>query len=379
MGCYNALLASLAGYDTVLYDASEDSLSSVPEVQQGIAQMLLSAGSCRPEDVEKAIARTRVSGDLADAVSHADLVSESVFEDVELKRTIHGQLDAVCPPTTILTSNSSTLLISDIEYVIERGDRIAALHSHLGSPLVDIVPGPRTSSATLELLTRYVRSIQGEPLVLKKENPGYVLNAMLGPVIGTSLALCVRGEYSQADIDRAWMASQEAPMGPFGMIDLFGLALVRDSWEHRAREDALQAYRAPILGLLQSKLDEGKQGMKSGSGFYSYPEPQFQQVDFSESGRTSPIVGLLQSALIAHAAILAADEISDIVDVDRAWRIGTGLACGPFEIMRRQGMASTEQGIRHLSDSALLGQAEAAKVLGFLRSHETELCGGGKK
>ena len=305
MGCYNALVAALAGYEVVLYDKLQQSVDAVPEVQQGLAAMFVGAGFCQQADIGAALSRTSVSTDLGEAVQDVELVSESVYEDLELKRKIHRELDQICAPHTILTSNSSSLPISDIEHVVQRGSLIAALHSHLGSPLVDIVPGPRTSQRTLDVLTRYVRSFRGEPLVLKKDNPGYVLNAMLGPVLGTSLALFSRGDTSVVEIDRAWMASQNAPMGPFALMDLFGLPLIRDSWLHRDRDDALQALRTPILAMLEAKLDDGKLGMKSGAGFYTYPDPQYQQAGFASAGDGLPVARCLQAVLVANAVILA--------------------------------------------------------------------------
>ena len=100
-----------------------------------------------------------LAADLHEAIANADLVSESVFEDLDLKRDVHRALDQAAPSHTILTTNTSALLVSDIEDVVERGDRFAAMHSHLGSLLVDIVGGPRTSPAT----DRPAAPLRGEP------------------------------------------------------------------------------------------------------------------------------------------------------------------------------------------------------------------------
>lgn len=367
MGCYNALVSALAGYEAVLYDKRQESLDAVPQVQQGLAAMFVGAGFCQQEDIDEAFSRTSVNAQLDAAVRNVELVSESVYEDLQLKRDIHRELDALCEPHTLLTSNSSGLLISDIEDAVQRGGLIAALHSHLGSPLVDIVPGPRTSARTVDILTRYVRSFRGEPLVLKKDNPGYVLNAMLGPVLATSLALFVRGDSSVLEIDRAWMASQAAQMGPFGMIDLFGLPLVRDTWLHRDKHDALQAFREPVLALLESKVEEGKLGMKSGAGFYSYPNPDYQQQDFASTGEDLPVAGCLQAVLVAQAVMLAEKDVADPADIDRAWCIGTGLARGPFEIARSLGLESIAVDVRQLHQDMLMTESEVARVVEYLQ------------
>ena len=368
MGCYNALVSALAGYEVVLYDQRQESLDAVSQVQQGLAGLFIDAGFCQQADIDAALSRTRISGNLEEAVADVDLVSESVFEDLQLKRSVHRELDAVCEPQTILTSNSSGLLTSDLEDVVQRGSLFAALHSHLGSPLVDIVPGPRTSPRTLDVLSRYVCSFRGEPLVLKRENPGYVLNAMLGPVMGTALALCIRGDADVTEVDRAWMASQGAPMGPFGMMDLFGLPLLRDSWLHRDRDDALQAFRDPVLAVLEAKVAEGKLGMKSGAGFYTYPNPQYQQAGFATAGEDLPVARCLQAVLVAQGVMLAEHDIASPEDIDRAWCIGTGLARGPFGIATGLGLEKIAADIQQLCRDELLQDSAFAPVRRYLQA-----------
>ncbi len=336
MGCYNALAAAVSGYSVVLFDANQQSLAAVPQRQQEMAAMLVGAGWCSESDIAQAGTRTRVSSDLADACASADLVSESVFEDLELKRSVHAELDSLCGPEVLITSNSSALLVSDIETAVRHRERFAALHSHLGSPLVDIVPGTRTAPAVISLLDRYVRSLRGVPLVLKKENPGYVLNAMLGSVLGTALALVVEEEFSVESVDASWMATQQGVMGPFGMMDLFGLGVIRDAWLHRDRDDALQAFRPRILSLLESRLEQGAQGMKTGSGFYRYPGPAYALEDFPKQSMVA-CVSPLRAALLAPAIGLVKNGIVAADQVDMAWTVGTHLPCGPFEQLRSIG------------------------------------------
>jgi len=189
MGSANALVAAIAGYDVILHDARQENLETVSERHDGAAGFLVQTGFCTAETVAAARKRVFLEADLEKAAAKADLVSESIFEDLTLKREIHGRLDALCPGSTILTTNTSTLLVSQIEDAVERGDRFAALHSHLGTLLVDIVGGPRTSPQTIDILRRYVQSLGAVPLVLQKEHPGYVFNAMNGPVLRSAVQL----------------------------------------------------------------------------------------------------------------------------------------------------------------------------------------------
>jgi 3-hydroxybutyryl-CoA dehydrogenase len=339
MGCYNSIAAAISGYEVVLCDVNEATLRQVPQRHAEMAAFLVGAGFCAQDAIPAALQRVSLVADLEQAVAKADLVSESVFERLDIKRETHAELDKLCPPRTILTTNSSALLVSEIESAVARGELFAALHSHLGAPLVDIVGGPRTSAATIDILRRYVLSTGGVPLVLKKEYPGYVLNAMLGPLLGCALLLVADGIASPGEIDRAWMGGRQATMGPFGMMDLFGVNVIHDSWQSRGRDAFTERLRPKILALLQPMIDRGELGMKSGSGFYQYPEPNYQRPGFLEQRfPDEPVYHALLVAWIANAALVAAAGVAEPAEIDRAWMTGTFLDAGPFAVLAQLGV-----------------------------------------
>lgn len=334
MGCANSLVAAISGYDAVMFDVNQESLARVPDTQKEMAAFLVGSGYCTEADIAAGLARISCTDDLATATANADLVSESVFEDLALKRKIHKQLDELCPAKTILTTNTSALLVSDIEDAVDRGDRFAALHSHLGSPLVDIVGGPRTSAATIDVLKRYVLSTNNVPLVLKKENRGYVLNAMIGPVLATAMMLVIEGAVSKEDVDRAWMLHRRARMGPFGMMDLFGLNLIYDSWQYKQPDATSDALKLKVLSFLNPYLQKGELGMKTGKGFYSYPGPAYEQPKFlHENANVSIAHDALTTAFLQSAQELAANGVATCEEIDRAWMVGMNLDIGPFGIL----------------------------------------------
>jgi 3-hydroxybutyryl-CoA dehydrogenase len=370
MGCYNSIAAAISGYDVVLYDVDEATLSQVSERHAEMAAFLVGGGYCTEEAVPAALERVSLASDLRAATANADLVSESVFERLDIKRETHRQLDEVCPPHTILTTNSSALLVSEIETAVKRGDRFAALHSHLGAPLVDIVGGPRTSAATIDTLRRYVLSTGGVPLVLKKEYPGYVLNAMLGPVLGCALALVAESVASPEDVDRAWMSGLSAPMGPFGMMDLFGVNVIYDSWQYRKEDRFSPSLRPKILTLLQPMIDNRELGMKSGRGFYYYPNPLYSQPGFAVPGEGhEQIYHTLLVALIGNAALVAAHEVAEPEDIDRAWTTGTFLDAGPFGILKQMEVANFLPLLAGEVDAGRFSGDRAERAADYLRHH----------
>ena len=340
MGCFNAIKAATSGYDVVLYDIDEENLRQSTQRCQGLAEYLAATGYCVSDNIPAAMARISRIPDLALATGEADLVSESVFERLDIKRDVHRKLDETCPAKTILTSNSSYLLLSQFEDVVQRGDRIAALHSYMASPLMDIVGGPRTSSATVDILKRYAESIHAVPLVLNTEYPGYVLNAVLGPVLATAMFLLIEGLGDREAVDRAWMRHRCAPMGPLGILDMIGLGPVYDSWVNRKDEGPIPGLRPGVLQLLHPLVERGAVGMQAGSGFYQYPEPDYQKTDFLESGPDqADLYGAMELALIGSAVLVAAHNVADPADIDRAWMVGTSLDTGPFAILEQTGTA----------------------------------------
>ena len=341
MGCANAITAGLAGYKVIIFDINTISLDSVPFRLKEIGDFLLMQGLALQSDLENVISNIKTTNDLVVATSNADLVSESVFENLDVKREVHKELDGLCLPHTIITTNTSGFLVSEIEDVVsnERGRLFAALHSHLGAVLVDIVSGPRTLQGTIDILERYVLSLNAVPLILKKETPGYVLNAMLGPVLATSMLLCQSGNATVTEIDRAWMSQQVVKIGPFGLIDLFGLNVVYESWQNPRPLSDYEINKAKIITLLKPYIETDDLGAKKGKGFYRYPNPDYAQPDFLfvKDDLKELNYSLLRSALINAAIMLAINEVASQDIIDYAWKVSMQTPKGPFELLNKLG------------------------------------------
>ncbi len=370
MGCFNSLLAALAGYQAILFDVSAASFDHVEKNFTEMADFLVMSGFCCREDIDEALSRISKELDLKQATANADLVSESVFERLDVKRDLHKQLDAICPPHCILTTNTSALMVSDIEDVVERGDKFAALHSHLGATLFDIVAGPRTTPDTTRLLNDYVVSLNCTPLILKKEHPGYVLNAMLGPVLTMSMMLVIEGAATIEEIDRSWMQSRGAPMGPFGMMDLFGLNVVIDSWQQPKPNPEMEKIKGKIISFIGPYIERNELGMKSGKGFYHYPDPTYANTDFLTADKIRPDMdNILVTTLIENAVLIASREVVSKQDIDRAWTVGTRLQQGPFAIVDEMGKENFISLYTGLASVGLFTEKNVAVVTAYLTSY----------
>lgn len=194
-----------------------------------------------------------------------------------------AQFNEICPPHTIFTTNTSTLLPSTYADATGRPERFAALHFHQlvwDANLVDIMPHAGTKPETVELLAAFARRIDQVPLVLKKESAKYVMNAMLGAINETAFNLLNDGVASVEDIDRAFMIVMRTSSGPFGSLDFVGLDTVWHIMQSKARATQDAKAQAAADEFKKRYIDKGLLGVKAGKGFYTYPDPAYQRPGF---------------------------------------------------------------------------------------------------
>lgn len=234
-------------------------------------------------DYQKALENiVSISSDLRTTVADADLVIESVSEAVEIKQAFYKELCPLLPEKTILTSNSSTFIPSELVGFTDRPDKFAHMHfaNHIWKHNVaEIVGNPQTAPEVITDLTAFARSIKMVPVVLKKEQHGYIMNALLVPLLNAAMALWANGIADPHTIDKDWMISNGAPLGPFMIQDIVGLrttyAVVKNQYEQTHNE-----LFKKIADKLKPMIDAGHTGVEAGQGFYHYPNPEYQDPNF---------------------------------------------------------------------------------------------------
>jgi enoyl-CoA hydratase/3-hydroxyacyl-CoA dehydrogenase len=340
MGSFNSLVAALAGYSVWVYDESAEALDTLTERHRAWGDILGERWGVPKDRIEEGLLRIRKTLDPVEAAAEADLISESVFERLELKRQVHRFFDEICPPKTILTTNTSTLLVSEIAAAVKRADRFAAMHFHQPSILADLMAGPRTSPETMEALKQYLKSIGMTYVIVKKERAGYLHNAMYTAFLGAALMLHILGGISIEEIDRSWMISQNATAGPFAHLDHVGFNVVVDAFSERSDpEDPLIPIRDAVKAFFAPYLERGEWGAKSGKGFYTYPNPAFQGPAFLENRVVNPLVPqTLLNTVQATALELLVEGVGDVRDIDRSWMIPHGTAVGPLGMIDEKGL-----------------------------------------
>ncbi len=285
MGRQIAFQCAAHGYEVVIHDVDQAALDAAPGWIAGHARKLANAGAIDDQQLAAALSRISVTADRVSAAADADLVSEAIPEDPDLKGKVLGELGALCPERTIFATNTSTLLPSQFAKATGRPDRVIALHFHLPvwwCNLADVMPHAGTAPEVTELVTEFARRIGQVPIVLHREHNGYVFNAMFSALNREAITMAQQGVSSVEDIDRAWMLVMKAPAGPFGALDAVGLDTawrISAYWARQLPSDPQLRLNAEFL---RAYVDRGELGVKSGKGFYSYPDPAFARTGFTE-------------------------------------------------------------------------------------------------
>lgn len=281
MGQQIGFQCAASGYDVMLYDISQALLDKAMGRMSKLANTYVKGNRLDRDQADAALARIRTETDPQTAGETADLISESVPEDPALKGKIFAQFNEICPSHTIFTTNTSSLLPSMFAADTGRPDRFAAFHFHdtRFTNIVDIMPHPGTSGETVALIRAFAERIGQVPIVLERENNGYVFNAMFNELLRSAQTLAANGVVPPADIDRAWMGVMHTVIGPFGLMDSIGIDTVwkiTDYWAKQTQKPQL----ITNAGFLKKYVDSGHLGAKTKKGFYTYPDPEFAKPGF---------------------------------------------------------------------------------------------------
>jgi 3-hydroxybutyryl-CoA dehydrogenase len=225
------------------------------------------------EKAENAYHDIVLSLDLADSLKDADLVIEALAEDPEQKRAFYEKAAPLIPEKAILATNSSTLLPSTLAPATGRPEKFIAIHfanEIWKNNTAEIMGHKDTSKEAYDTAIAYAKTIAMIPLVLKKEQPGYILNSILVPFLISAEALAANDVADPETIDLTWKCATGAPMGPFQILDVVGLTTAYNIMIMRPDAKDPNSISGKITAMLKKYIDAGKTGVNAGEGFYSY-------------------------------------------------------------------------------------------------------------
>lgn len=269
MGSGIAEVAAASGHQVVLRSRSQQSAESMLKgLEKSLAKQVEKGKRTKEEAAavrERASATTHL-GELVDA----DLVIESVVEDLEVKKDLFAELDGICKPDTILATNTSTLPVVEMAMATERPDLVCGIHFFNPAPamaLVEVVRPITASDETVATAVTFAAACGKEPVEVK-DQAGFIVNALLFPYLNNAVRMLEQGVATKEGIDAAMKGGCGFPMGPFALLDLVGLDT------SLAILDALyDEYRDPnyaAVPLLRRLVTSGQLGRKTQKGFYEY-------------------------------------------------------------------------------------------------------------
>ena len=217
------------------------------------------------------------------ALCDADLVIESITEDIKIKNLFYQGIKDILPDKTVIVTNSSTLLPSKMAKSTGREDKFLSLHfanSIWKNNITEIMAQPKTDEKYLKELEEFSKAINMIPLVAKEEKSGYILNSMLVPFLLSAMDLLANGVSDVETIDKAWTLGTGAAHGPFQILDVVGLETAKyivlqyqkvpDIFDPLFKKMMLPYNYDGMLEILEKYLAEGKKGKAVGEGFYKY-------------------------------------------------------------------------------------------------------------
>ena len=235
------------------------------------------------EEANQMLKRIYTTNEPADAAKDADLLSESVPEIPSLKKELFEKFNKLCPKHTIFTTNTSTLLPSKLAESTGRPERFLAFHCNnpvFITKTVDIMGHAGTSKEVLDITIEFSRKIGLIPIILEKEQPGYIINSLLGGLMGRALELVANGVATPQQVDKCWMSNMKIGIGIFGIMDNNGLDVGWEMREKYALSSKNKQAKAIYEYLKTNFIDKRHLGRKTGQGFYKYPKPEYKNPDF---------------------------------------------------------------------------------------------------
>ena len=318
MGAGIAQVAAQAGHPVRLYDNRDGAAQAGIDGVRRQLEKRVAKGKMAQADVDAIVSRMTPAATLAE-LADSRLVVEAIVENLEVKRSVFAELEAICGPDTLLTSNTSSLSITSIAAGLERPERVAGLHFFNPAPvmkLVEVISGLATDAEVAETLYA-TAAAWGKVPVHASSTPGFIVNRVARPFYAEGLRLMQEGAAAPATLDALLRQAGGFRMGPFELMDLIGHDV-----NYAVTRSVFDAYYGDTRfepSLVQLALVEaGRLGRKSGQGFYDYREGATSVApDFAPAAEAALPPLVAEGQLGAIAPLVARAEAAGLEVVRR--------------------------------------------------------------
>ena len=350
MGHGIAQVSATAGYNVVLRDIKQEFLDKAMEKIKWSLDKMVSKEKISKEEGDSIYSRISPVVDLADAVKDAEMVIEVVPEIMDLKKQVYAELDKVAKPEVIFASNTSTLPITEIANTTSRPEKFIGIH-FFNPPqlmkLVEVIPGEKTSQEITELTQEFVKSVNKQAVLCRKDVPGFIINRLFIPMVHEACYLQDRTNATLEEIDSAVKFKLGFPMGIFELADFTGMDVIHKATVemHLRDKKVINPHKT-----VEKMFDEKKLGQKSGEGYYKYSDDKYERVSLSEelAGKCNPIQ--LVANILNNAAWLITNGASDIEEIEKACKLGLGLKKPLFDTAKEIGIKNIVDELNKLAE-----------------------------
>ncbi|UCH03019.1 MAG: 3-hydroxyacyl-CoA dehydrogenase family protein [Candidatus Bathyarchaeota archaeon] len=284
MGHQITLQCALHDFEVQLVDVSKKVLARAKDKILTVLEERITRGEITTVVRARVLSKTCYTTNLEKAAAKADFVIEAVPESVALKRHVFSQLDRFCPSHTILATNSSSLKCSFLATVTKRPEKVVNMHflnPVWVRPLVEVMGSIQTTRETIQTTVQLGKRIGLTPVIVNGEVTGFIFNRLWRAVKKASLHIADKGYASFEDVDRAFMIGMPTQDGPFMLMDMIGLDVILAIEEQWYKESGNESDKPPKI--LLEKVRKGELGVRTGKGFYNYPNPSFKKPGWLKS------------------------------------------------------------------------------------------------
>jgi len=281
LGAQIAMIAAYGGCTVKTFDKLEGAFNSTYKKMRDDLKSKNVTPFIPWDQWERCKSSVQMAASIDEAVKDAQLVIEAVPENITLKNEIFAELGKKAPPDAIIATNSSSIPVSKMEASSGRPERCLNIHFYFplqGTNMVDIMGGTRTLPEVFQTGVNWIKSIGCIPLKVNKEILGFCFNRVWRAIKKETLYMWGNGFVDYRDSDRGWMVFTGMNEGPFAIMDKVGLDVVYDIEMVYYRESGDPKDKPP--DALLEKIKRGELGVKSGKGFYTYPNPEYLQPGF---------------------------------------------------------------------------------------------------
>ncbi|WP_051280869.1 3-hydroxyacyl-CoA dehydrogenase family protein [Anaerovorax odorimutans] len=271
MGMGIAQTAITSGINVTVFDINEKQLAKGRDTVEKMLQKNVNKGRMEENDMKSALANLSFTTEISDC-SDADFIIEAATENQDIKISIIKEVDKYAKDTAILTSNTSSISITTLAGHIKNPARFIGMHFFSPVPLInllEVVKGLQTSKETIEKTIAFGEKL-GKVCIISKDEPGFIVNRMLIPMLNEAFVLIERGIGTIEEIDEGMRLGLNHPMGPLELVDMIGIDIELAVMEVLYHEIGDPKYRPAVL--LRRMAAAGHLGRKTGKGFYIYHE-----------------------------------------------------------------------------------------------------------